>query len=176
MTRMKVVSLSLAIAGLACAIATASAPASAPDRIQFPNLNLIDAKGSVQPLKATLGRATVLNFWATWCGPCRIELPELQELYDELAGKGLVTLAINVDSPRAHVDPFLKRNNLSLPVFFLEPEAEATLGIRSLPTTVLLDAEGKVVNVWGGYSQEAMRELRGQTEGLLAQPRGRGGK
>ena len=164
---------------LLCAIVSAGVALAAdtvPPRAVFPDLNLISAKGSVQPLKATLGRATVLNFWATWCGPCRIELPELQELYNELAGKGVVVLAINVDSPRQHVDPFLKRNNLSLPVYFLEPEAEATLGIQSLPTTVLLDAEGKVVNVWGGYSQEAMRELRGQTEGLLAQPRGRGGK
>jgi len=173
MRRMKVVPLSLATAGLICAFAAATPP---PDRVEFPNLNLIDARGGVQPLKATLGRATVLNFWATWCGPCRIELPELQGLYDELAGKGLATLAINVDSPRAHVDPFLKRNNISLPVFFLEPEAEATLGIRSLPTTVLLDAEGKVVNVWGGYSPETMREIRAQAEGLVAQPRGRGGK
>jgi thiol-disulfide isomerase/thioredoxin len=127
-------------------------------------------------LKAALGRVTVLNFWATWCGPCRTELPELQELYNELAGKGVVVLAINVDSPRQHVAPFLKRNNLSLPVFFLEPETEASLGLRSLPTTVLLDADGKVVNVWGGYSEESMRDLRGQAEGLLAQPRGRGGK
>ena len=173
MTRMRAVSFSLAVAGLVCAIAAA---APAPDRVQFPNLNLIDAKGGVQPLKATLGRATVLNFWATWCGPCRIELPELQELYNELGGKGLVTLAINVDSPRPHVDPFLKRNNLSLPVFFLEPEAEATLGIRSLPTTVLLDAAGKVVETWGGYSPEAMRDLREQTETVLAQTRARGGK
>jgi thiol-disulfide isomerase/thioredoxin len=173
MARMRAVSFSLAVAGLACAIAAA---APAPDRVQFPNLNLIDAKGGVQPLKATLGRATVLNFWATWCGPCRIELPELQELYNELGGKGLVTLAINVDSPRPHVDPFLKRNNLSLPVFFLEPEAEATLGIRSLPTTVLLDAAGKVVETWGGYSPEAMRDLREQTETVLAQARARGGK
>ena len=155
---------------------TAVAADTAPPRAELPDVNLISAQGSVQPLKATLGRATVLNFWATWCGPCRIELPELQELYNELAGKGVVVLAINVDSPRQHVEPFLKRNNLSLPVFFLEPDAEAALAIRSLPTTVLLDADGKVVNVWAGYSEEAMRDLRGQAEGLLAQSRGRGGK
>jgi thiol-disulfide isomerase/thioredoxin len=172
MTRMKKSTLTPILIGLLSAIAAA---ASAPERQAFPDLTLIDAKGGVQTLKTSLGRATIINFWATWCGPCRLELPELQELYNELAGKGAALLAVNVDSPRAQVAPFLSRNGLSVPVFFLEPEAEATLGIRSLPTTVLLDRDGKVVNVWGGYSPESMRELREQTEALLVQPRGRGG-
>ena len=176
MTRMRMTSFAPLVLSLAAVAAAASPPAPARERAAFPDLNLIDAKGGVQSLQTALGGATVINFWATWCGPCRLELPELQELYNELAGKGAVVLAINVDSPREQVDPFMKRLKLSLPVYFLEPAVEANLGIRSLPTTVLLDAAGKVVETWGGYSPEAMRDLREQTETVLAQARARGGK
>src|SRR5512140_3682074 len=160
--------------GAACALNyTAFA---AEQRQPFPPIELLDAKGGAQTLKSTLGRATILNFWATWCGPCRLELPELQSLYNELGGRGVVVLAVNVDSPRDQVVPFLTRNRITLPVFFLEEETEATLGIRSLPTTVLLDAEGNVVNGWGGYSQQGVADWRQQAESLLAGTRGREGK
>jgi thiol-disulfide isomerase/thioredoxin len=147
-----------------------------PPRRPFPALQLYDASGGMQELKSVLGRATVLNFWATWCGPCRQELPELQKLYNDLAGQGVVVLAVNIDSPRQMVKPFFDHSNLTLPLFFLDDETEATIGIRSLPTTVLLDAQGMVVNVWGGYSREESEELRRQVEGLLAPARGREGK
>ncbi len=160
--------------GASCAVC--SAGPGEPQRRPFPEIELLDAKGGAQSLKSVLGRVTVLNFWATWCGPCRLELPELQQVYNEMAGHGVVIFAINVDSPREQVGPFFKRANLSLPVFFLDDETEATIGIRSLPTTVLLDADGMVVNVWSGYSREGILELRQQVDSLLAQARGRGGK
>jgi thiol-disulfide isomerase/thioredoxin len=160
--------------GASCAVCFAAS--DQPQRRPFPEIDLLDAKGGVQSLKSALGQVTILNFWATWCGPCRLELPELQQVYNEMAAKGVVILAVNVDSPREQVAPFFKRANLSLPVFFLDDETEATIGVRSLPTTVLLDADGMVVNVWGGYSREGILELRQQVDNLLAQARGRGGK
>jgi cytochrome c-type biogenesis protein len=167
----------LTAVGVACALAASAAePQAKPVRQPFPEIQLLDAKGGVQSLKETLGRATILNFWATWCGPCRLELHELQQVYNELGGRGVVVLAVNVDSPREQVAPFFKRANLSLPVFFLDDETQATLGVRSLPTTVLLDGDGKIVNVWGGYSREGIDQLRQQAESLLAQTRGREGK
>ncbi len=163
----------LLVIGAASAVCLAGPP---PERRPFPEIQLLDAKGGVQSLKAALGQVTILNFWATWCGPCRLELPELQQVYNEMAGDGVAVLAVNMDSPREQVKPFFSRANLSLPVFFLDEETEASLGVRSLPTTVLLDGDGKVVNIWNGYSREGILELRQQTESLLAQARGRKGK
>jgi thiol-disulfide isomerase/thioredoxin len=164
---------------LIAAVATAAAGRAADEQAQrrpFPPIQIFDAKGAGASITSVLGRATIVNFWATWCGPCRIELPELQQLYNDLAGKGVAMVAINVDSPREQVAPFLKRANLTLPVYFLDDETEASIGVRSLPTTVLLDSEGKVVNVWGGYSREGIAELRRQAESLVAGPSGRGDK
>ncbi len=64
-----------------------------------PSIELTDLAGQTVPLKNVLGTATVLNFWATWCGPCRMEMPELQKLSNEFGGKGFVVLAVNVDLP-----------------------------------------------------------------------------
>jgi len=171
MRRMRV--LGAFLVSIALSLGAAAQPAGG--RKAFPDFERIDGRGGVQSLKSTLGRATVVNFWATWCGPCRLELPELQELYDELGGRGVAVVTIAVDSPRQHVPLFMKRLNLSLPVYFLEPEAETALAIPSIPTTVLLDEAGKVVEVFVGYSKESMRQLRDQAEGLVAQPRGQGG-
>jgi thiol-disulfide isomerase/thioredoxin len=164
----------LILAGAASGVSVAGQ--EPPQPRPFPSLQLYDLRGGSQDLKSMLGRATVVNFWATWCGPCRQELPELQRLYNELAGQGVVVLAVNIDSPRELVKPFFERANLTLPLYFLDEETEATIGIRSLPTTVLLDAQGMVVNIWGGYSRGETEELRRQVEGLLAQARGREGK
>lgn len=169
--------LARAVAGLFLAVsAVASGADVPPERKPFPDLQLFDSRGGVQSLKDSLGQVTVVNFWATWCGPCRQELPELQKLYDELGGRGVAVLAVNLSSPREQVPLFLKRFNLSLPVYFLDEDTEAALNVHSLPTTVLLDAGGNIVNIWGGYSPDQVIELRQQTEGLLAGERGRGGK
>lgn len=146
------------------------------ERPAFPAIELRDAQGQPHALAKVLGKATVLNFWAIWCGPCRVELPELQQLYNELGGKGFAVLAINVDSPRELVGPFMQQGNLTLPVYFLDMETRAVLGIDRLPLTVLLDRDGKVVRIYAGYSGDGMRDLRQQVVDLLGKKSGRGGK
>jgi thiol-disulfide isomerase/thioredoxin len=155
---------------------TASAGICESEKQVFPAIDLIDANGEAHSVKSYFGAATVLTFWATWCGPCRIELPELQRLYNELAGKGFAVVAINVDSPKQLVEPFMKAVNLTMPVAFVDPETEIKLGIDRVPFSVLLDREGRVVMIYEGYSKEAMEDLRQRTRSLLAEHRGRGGK
>ncbi len=171
-------------------IAGALAPAYAqPARPAFPPIQIYDSKGQPFTLKDSLGAVTLLNFWATWCGPCRVELPELEKLYDELGGKGLVVLAINMDGPpsaeegvaplletvKPHVDAFLQRVHLGLPIYYVDPRTQAQLGIDRLPFTVLLDREGNVVEAVPGYSAAVLQNLREVALSLLSPPR-QGGK
>jgi cytochrome c-type biogenesis protein len=176
----------LFLAGIA-AVATAAEP----PRPQLPPIQLSDLAGQTFELKDFLGAATVLDFWATWCGPCRLELPEMQKLYNELGGKGLVVLAVDVDfaaDPQAEgygqalevlrprMQAFLANLGITLPVYLVDGRTQTELGVNRIPFSILLDREGGVVRVYPGYSPASMRDLREQALGVLSTPAKQGGK
>jgi len=164
--------------------------AGAQARPAFPSIEVSDLSGQTYALKNFLGAATVLNFWATWCGPCRIELPELQKLSNELGGKGLIVLAVDVDLPpisedgvaqqlelvRPRIQTFLSRTGITLPVYLVDGPTQATLGLDRIPLSVLLDKDGGVVRIYPGYSPESFQDLRQQVLGVLAERPKQGGK
>jgi len=150
-------------------IVTSWCARGADDRPAFPELTLTSLDGQTQRVADYRGTVTVVNFWATWCGPCRMELPELQKIYNDLAGKGFVVAAVNVEGPSAPVRPFMQRMNLSLPVFFVTQEDQRNLGISSIPFTVLLDRQGRVVRVYPGFSKAGMLDLRDEVGKLLGE-------
>jgi thiol-disulfide isomerase/thioredoxin len=158
----------LVVSGMA-----AAAPAERPD---FPEIQLEDLNGQVYQLKDFLGTVTLLNFWATWCGPCRQELPELQKIYNQLGSKGFVVLAVAVDTPREQVKPFLQRMGLTLPAMLVDKETQASLGVGRIPMSVLLDRNGKVAQIYPGYAPQMMEDVRTRAEELLAEKRASGGK
>lgn len=166
-------------AGLFLAFLAVVAPATVetePARVDFPDIEMSDRAGEVHRLSTFRGAVTVLNFWATWCGPCRYELPELQKLFNEFGGKGVVVLAVNVDGRGGQVDRFVANTGLTLPVMFIDGRTQATLGIDRLPFTVILDREGKAVRAYPGFSAAAMRDLRELTSQLLREGAAKGGK
>lgn len=152
---------------------------AAEERPDFPEVVISDLQGQALQVKDFRGTVLVLNFWATWCGPCRMELPELQKLHNELGSKGFMVLAIAVDTPREMVKPFLDRLAITLPTGLIDRETQAMLGIDRIPFTVILDKEGKVFRVYPGYSSAVIDDLRTQAKLLLAEKRkvaGKGGK
>lgn len=127
----------------------------------FPNMTLktLDGSGSVA-IENFRGRPVLLSFWASWCGPCREELPELQRLYTELAGQGFVLLTVNVDvSPRI-ADRFLAHLGVKVPVYRMDQQDIQALDINALPTNILLDREGRTVMVSAGFTAEVSEQVR----------------
>ena len=104
-----------------------------------------DMEGKAVDLKHLQGRVLVVNFWATWCGPCRDEMPSLQRLREKLDGRSFDVLAVNYGESREKVSQFLGRENVVLPVL-LDPEMETAKawGVGGLPMTFLVDAKGRV--------------------------------
>lgn len=96
-------------------------------------------------LKALRGRVVLVNFWATWCEPCREEMPSLERLRAKLAGKPLEVLTVNYGENPERIDAFLRERAISLPVL-LDPAKEAATawGAGGLPMTFLVDARGRV--------------------------------
>ena len=92
-----------------------------------------------------------MTFWASWCGPCRQELPELQKLHAELADQGFELVTINTDQSAVTGARFLQKYNIDVPVYRVDRRTQMELGVQSLPTNLLIDREGRPVLILRGY-------------------------
>jgi len=140
------------VLGLCLAGAAAAARAEDPP-IVFPDLEFAGADGGSVKLSQLKGNVILLNVWATWCGPCRMELPVVQKMYDMYSDRNFVVLAVNIDADRKRVDPFLKRLNISLPVYYANPEDAGQMTAAGIPTTFLIASDRTLVQSFVGYSE-----------------------
>ena len=115
-----------------------------PARQAVPPLQLADLSGKVWRLADLRGRAVLLNFWASWCEPCRAEMPALQQLADIYGPDKLVVLAINFKEPAAKIAQYARATGLTLPAL-PDPAGEAARqwGANVFPTTILIGADGQ---------------------------------
>ncbi len=111
-----------------------------------PDFTLKDLKGNQVALKNFKGRVVFLNFWATWCPPCRREMPAMERLYKKLKDRGLVILAVDMQESEKLVKAFMSEFSLSFPAL-LDRNGDISFlyGMRGLPTTYIIDREGKIV-------------------------------
>ena len=127
-----------------------------------PDFSLYDLEGNPVSISDFRGEPVILNFWATWCGPCVYEMPLLQQVYDELSAEELVLLTINTGESASRVEDFLQANNYSLPVL-LDRNQEVALkyGIRYIPTTFFIDKDGAIQDAKiGPFTSKEMLEER----------------
>jgi thiol-disulfide isomerase/thioredoxin len=148
---------------LAVLVAGAQA-ARAEEPPSFPDLELAGAEGGSIRLSQLKGNVVLLNVWATWCGPCRMELPVVQRIYDKYSDRNFVVLAVNVDADRQKVAPFMKRYNISLPVYFAAPEDAGQMTTEGIPTTYLLSTERRLLHKQVGYAPTVEDRWRGLIE------------
>ena len=116
-----------------------------------PDFSLLNPEGKKVSLKNFRGKTVFLNFWATWCVPCREEMPAMEKLYEEYKDRNFVVFAINVKDRKQEALAFLKELKLTYPVAF-DPEAEvaALYGAWGLPTTYIINSKGEgLARAWG---------------------------
>jgi thiol-disulfide isomerase/thioredoxin len=124
--------------------------------------NLIDANGNAQNLNQYRDKILVVNFWATWCPPCREEMPELSQLHQTYQNKNVMVLGIAIDEP-ALVKEFLQTSPVSYPVLITENtgmDLSSQLGNDKdvLPYTIVIDTQGKVVKTYFGRVSKPLLE------------------
>ena len=104
-----------------------------------------------QSLAAFKGKVVLLDFWATWCGPCVKEMPNVKRLYDRFKGKDFVLLGISLDSDRSALNSFLRKNGIDWSILFdgkgWKNRIAVLYGVRAIPFTVLVDRSGVVRKV-----------------------------
>ena len=111
-----------------------------------PNFRLRDLNGHSVSLSDLRGKVVLLNFWATWCGPCRVEMPAMEELYRTFSRNDFEILAVSTDAQGASVTrPFQQENHLTFPILHdADYRVGLTYGARSLPMTFMVDRQGIV--------------------------------
>ena len=132
-----------------------------------PSFSLPLFEGGLVELEKLRGKPVVLSFWASWCGPCRFELPELSRI--KPLYPNVQFLAVNVDRDKKSAQRFLSKVNFSLPIAWdNEALTLGEYGVISMPTMVLIDEKGTVQYVKVGYSREKkLVELEGKIKELL---------
>ena len=141
------------IAPLLLALAGAAQAAVAP-QATAPDFTLKSLEGRNLRLAEQRGQVVLVNFWATWCGPCKQEMPHLNRLYDKYRSSGFVLLGVNVDEDARQASGTAAKYGLHFPVLFDADKAVVKLyDLNSMPATVLIDRDGKVRYLHRGYRE-----------------------
>ena len=130
--------------------------ATALDGKTAPAFTLADLNGNKVSLASYKGRPLVVDFWATWCGPCKVEIPWFEKLHDQYAGQGLEILGVSTDdldrddpaklfTQKRDIADFVSKMHMNYPVLLGEDKVEDTWGIDAMPTTFFIDRNGKIV-------------------------------
>jgi len=135
--------------------------ANNPATVNFPapGLNLHDLNGQPVSLADHLGQVVLVNNWATWCPPCRQEMPILEAYFRDHNHQGFTIVAIDAGDPSETVSEFISEYEMSFPVW-VDPSSSALNSFRNnyLPSSYLIDREGQVIMVWSGAVTRASLE------------------
>ncbi|MEN0064265.1 MAG: TlpA disulfide reductase family protein [Myxococcota bacterium] len=140
---------------------------------QASNFSLRNLSGQKVGLEDFSDRVVFLSFWATWCGPCKVEMRHLHGFHQELKDKGLTVLFISIDDARAGmaVKQYVRKNRYQEDLFLLDPQSTA-VGLynpkKTVPFSVLIGRNREVVKVWEGFNPGEEKEVKSVIEGELA--------
>jgi thiol-disulfide isomerase/thioredoxin len=134
-------------------------------RTQAPDWKLVDLNGKIVNFSDFRGLVLILDFWTTWCVPCRIEIPHFVELQKQYGDKGLMVVGISLDKQGPEVvKKFVKQLGVNYPIVIgNEKVAEAYGGIYGIPTTFVIDRQGRIVSQHIGYDDKATFEKEVQS-------------
>ncbi|VAW89280.1 hypothetical protein MNBD_GAMMA18-1752 [hydrothermal vent metagenome] len=134
-----------------------------------PTFTLQDLAGEKQPLAQWRGKLIMLNFWATWCGPCRAEMPGMERLWQRYRDEGLVVIAVSVDEGMARrVAKFIEILKLSYPILLdVEGIVSDRYQVSALPHSFLIDGDGKLIASVVGEQEWDSPEAYALIESLL---------
>ena len=148
---------------------TPVANAKLKEGAEFPALVSAPFPGApkVDAAKLMKGKVVIVDFWASWCEPCKIELPALNALHKKYKKKGLVVIGINVDDDINEAKSFLKEHGVSFPlVYDKDKKMVNTLEISTMPTSYIL-SDGKIVKIHSGFRAGDEKKIEEEIKSLL---------
>jgi len=119
---------------------------AANSRKAAPDFTLSDSKGAPIRLSAYKGNVVLLDFWATWCGGCKTEIPWYLEFENRYKSSGLAVIGVSMDGSWKTVEPFLKQEKVNYPVVIGSDDLAKLYGVSQMPMTLLIDRDGKIAD------------------------------
>ena len=143
-------------------VVTAVFTTSALAQRQAPNVVFKTVDGKMYDLSKLTGKVVIVNFWATWCGPCRKEIPDFIEFYKNYKDKGLEILGVSLDREGwEKVTPFLKQTPINYPIVLGNGEIAGKFSkFNAIPTTFIIDKSGKIVDEHTGVMTKSQLEAK----------------
>lgn len=133
-----------------------------------PDVTLKSTKGENIRLADLKGQVVMVNFWASWCGPCRQEMPLLEKMYNDYKDAGFMLLGVNVDAEIEDRDRFLKETPVSFPILDDSAnEATEAFGVEAMPSSYFVDKNGNLVHLHKGYKPGEEADYIAQIKKLL---------
>lgn len=135
---------------------------------QAPDFSLPTLSGGEAAMGAYRGKVILLNFWASWCAPCKEELPELERIYQGFQERGFEVLGINIDKRRKNASKIASRFGLSFPVL-LDPAAKIIEEYpgRAMPVSYLIDTKGVIREIFFGFNKKKLPQMETSIRELL---------
>ena len=158
--------LALAVLTLGLLACSSGPPQMAPTAA--PGFTLPRVDGGTASLADHQGKVVLLDFWATWCPPCRAAMPHLAEMQEEYRAKGLVVLGMNMDQNRDDLTQFLSGQTVNYPMLAVDEATRAAYGgVASIPQTFLIDRAGQVRQKFLGYDHKIAAQMEEAVQKLL---------
>jgi thiol-disulfide isomerase/thioredoxin len=160
--------IGLLLAGVVADTRDAAAVAPLATGIAAPAFQLGGADGRAVDLAALRGKVVMINFWASWCGPCRKEMPILEQLNKQYRAKGLALIGVNVEPDSKAALDWLKATPVSFPILFdTDSKVSRLYQVAGMPNTVIVDRKGTVRYIHRGYQAGAENEYLDQIRQLI---------
>jgi peroxiredoxin len=153
---------------LLVSMGSAAVVAAGPVSGVAPNFTLQTLDGRTTSLAEHKGEVVMINFWATWCAPCRQEMPHLEALYQRYGALGFTLLGVNVEEDPAGAEQWLAQTPVSFPILF-DPKNEVSelYDVIAMPSTVLVDRKGNLRYLHHGYKPGYENEYQTQIRALI---------
>lgn len=133
-----------------------------------PDFSLKSMTGENIRLSEMRGKVVMINFWATWCAPCRKEMPLLNDIYNKHSKSGFVLMGINIDNKPKKAEKMAKKLGINFPVLFDNTKkVSEAYGVSAMPFTVILDKGGRVIHIHKGYLPGYEKKYDAQISKLL---------
>lgn len=136
---------------------------------QAPAFTLPSAKGDPVAVESLRGKVVYVDFWASWCGPCRRSFPFMNEMQAKYGGRGFTVVGVNVDKKRSDAQRFLAQIPATFTIVYDDSGATpAAWGVKGMPSSYLVDATGKVVFVERGFTDEHKAQIEQRIAALVS--------